>query len=170
MAYGKKCWSLPFLEQTYLNVSYVGIHRRSVVLPVLSLYILVHTYTHTCMFIFTKKNARTDVTAVLLKIQCFWDVRVFKNFHCLTLKMKVIRSFETWGTTRPKTQRHIPEDLKIKNIQGCTVFTTIILPILVVRIHSQSSIVVISIVYFSALIYLGETNPHRPGFDLRQTV
>lgn len=51
-----------FLEQTYLNVSYVGIHRRPVVLlPVLSLYILVHTYTHTCMFIFaknTKKNCK----------------------------------------------------------------------------------------------------------------
>jgi hypothetical protein len=28
-----------------------------------------------------------------------------------TLKMKTLRSFSTWGTTHPKTQRHIPEDL-----------------------------------------------------------
>ena len=47
MAYGKKCWSLPFLEQTDLNVSYVSIHRRSVVLAVLPLYILIHTHPHT---------------------------------------------------------------------------------------------------------------------------
>jgi len=28
--------------------------------------------------------------------------------------MKFLRSFETSGTTRPKTQRHIPGDLNIK--------------------------------------------------------
>jgi hypothetical protein len=153
-----------FLEQTYLNVSYVSIHRRSVVLPVLSLYILVHTYTHTCIFIFTKKtkNSGTIVTAVLLKIQCFWDVWVFKIFDCLTLKM-VIRSFETSGTTCPKIHSHIPEDVNIKNIQCCTVYITIILPILVVCIHSQSSIAVIHIVNFSAFIFVGETTPSPPA-------
>lgn len=47
-----------------LNVSYVSIHRRSVVLAVLPLYILV--YTH--MFTKKTKNARIEITALLLKI------------------------------------------------------------------------------------------------------
>ena len=45
--------ALPFFENTDLHVSYVSIHRRSVVhLAVLALYILVYTHTHTHMYIY----------------------------------------------------------------------------------------------------------------------
>ena len=45
--------ALPFFEHTDLHVSYVSIHRRSVVhLAVLALYILVYTHTHTHMYIY----------------------------------------------------------------------------------------------------------------------
>lgn len=38
---------------------------------------------------------------------------VSKRSDCFTLKMKDLRSSETPGTTRPMTQRHIPQDLSL---------------------------------------------------------
>lgn len=98
---------------------------------------------------------------------------------CLTLKMKVLWSFETSGTSRPKTQRHIPEDLNIRNKNILLVSRSdlpyslqklFILFGLFVYIHTVTKcttqgIVVILLLYFSAFICLSKTTPPPPASD-----
>lgn len=54
-----------------------------------------------------------SLTAMLVRIQLFYDVAVWLGEWFQTYRRDVMRScsFETLGNTRPPTERHIPDDL-----------------------------------------------------------